>query len=167
MGSSLVSAAAAASPAPEVSASEEVQRVYQQLVTRFQASRRPTHQVVSEELHNEGRVLVALLAQSVELGDSIVKCLLGQTAGLVGLVQDLVVEDREVQGKAKADRVSGCQVLVGNGACALVGLEGLLGGLITLLAGCELGEVTVVVTLPAMLLAPYVLISATSTHILW
>ena len=32
--------------------------------------------------------------------DSIVKCLLGKMAGLVRSVQNLIVEDREVKGKA-------------------------------------------------------------------
>ena len=40
--------------------------------------------------------------------------LLGQVAGALWGVQDLVVEDREVQGQAQADGVGGCQVYQGD-----------------------------------------------------
>lgn len=72
-----------------------------------------TYEVVTEELHDESRVLVALLAQGVELcrqnisfgpctwkdmpfshtSNSIIKGKLGEVAGLVRGVQDFVVED--------------------------------------------------------------------------
>lgn len=57
------------------------------------------YQVVSQQLHDEGGVLVALFAQGVELSDGIIKSLLGKVAGLIGRVEDLIVEDREVQGE--------------------------------------------------------------------
>lgn len=71
-----------------------------------------THKVVTEQLHNQCRVLVALLAQGIELcgfhvsitlanwkqstgrtSNSVVKCLLGQVASLVRGVEDFVVEN--------------------------------------------------------------------------
>ena len=64
--------------------------------------RGPQGEVVAEELHDEGRVLVGLLVEGVELGDGIVEGLLGDVAGAVGAVEDLVVEDGEVEGKAEA-----------------------------------------------------------------
>jgi hypothetical protein len=84
--------------------------------------------------------------------DGIVKGLLGKVAGLVGGVQDLIVEDGEVEGKAKADGVGGGQVSLGNLSGVLVGLEGLVGGLLSLVADGKLSEITVVITLPTWLL---------------
>ena len=90
-------------------------------------------------------------------------------ASTVGRVQDLVVEDREVQRKAETDGVGRCELSLGNVggrlwtqsmfalqvnhvvASYLVGLVCGGSGNLALLAGSELGEVTVVVTLPAWL----------------
>lgn len=98
---------------------------------------------------------------------------LGHLAGLVGRVQDLVVEDREVQGEAKTDGVSGSELSGGDLSGSLVSLEGLVGGVLALVGHGELGEVTVVVTLPTSgiqslaLLLPDRINSACLTHILW
>ena len=73
---------------------------------------------------------------------------LGHLAGLVGRVQDLVVEDREVQGKAETDGVGGSELSGGDLGGSLVSLEGLVGGVLALVGHGELGEVAVVVTLP-------------------
>ena len=107
----------------------------------------PQGEVVAEELHDEGGVLVRLLRQSVELGDGIVEGLLGDVAGAVGAVEDLVVEDGEVEGKAEADGVGGGKVGGGNAGGSLVGIEGSRSGSLAGGTGLELGEVTVVVTL--------------------
>jgi hypothetical protein len=61
-GAALVSGAA-------VSASDEVQRVYKNRLVSKCVKWRPRiiiYQVVSQELHDEGRVLVALLAEGVK-----------------------------------------------------------------------------------------------------
>jgi hypothetical protein len=81
-------------------------------------------------------------------GNGLVEGGLGHLAGLVGRVQDLVVEDREVQGKTKTDGVGRGELSGGNLGGRLVSLEGLVGGGLALVAHGELGEVTVVVTLP-------------------
>lgn len=107
-----------------------------------------THKVVAEELHDEGGVLVALLTQCVELGNSVIEGLLGEVASLVRSVENLVVEDGEVEGKAETDGVSGRKLGLGNVGSVLVGVERLVGGVLALVANGELGEVTVVVTLP-------------------
>lgn len=86
--------------------------------------------------------------------NGIVKRLLGQMAGLVRRVENLVVEDREVEGKAQADGVGRGELGLGNLGGRLVGLEGLVGRVLALVANGELGEVAVVVTLPATLLDP-------------
>jgi len=130
-----------------------------------------TYQVVAEQLHDQGAVLVALLAQCVELcsrtsatapclrrkqsltGNGIIECLLRKMASLVGSIEDLVVEDREVEGKTQTDGVGGRQLGLGNLGGSLVGLERLVGRILATVADGELSEVTVVVALPIMGLA--------------
>lgn len=123
-----------------------------------------TNQVVTEELHNQGRILVRLLREGIELykinqsrsnnelkkhtSNSIIESLLGQLASLIGRVEDLVIEDREVKGESETDRMRGGEVSLGNFGGVLVGLEGLVGGLLALVTESELGEVAVVITLP-------------------
>lgn len=127
-----------------------------------------TYQVVTEQLHDQGAVLVALLAQCVELcgrvvrkqnrpsrearasltSNGIIKRLLGKVASLVGGVEDLVVEDGEVEGKTQADGVSGGELGLGDLGGSLVGLERLVGRILATVADGELGEVAVVVALP-------------------
>ena len=107
----------------------------------------PQGEVVAKELHDEGRILVRLLVEGVELGDGIVECLFGDVTGTVGAVEDLVVEDGEVEGKAKTDGVGGGKVSGGDARGGLVGIEGGRSGSLASLAGLELGEVTVVIAL--------------------
>ncbi len=113
--------------------------------------RGPEGQVVTQELHDEGRVLVALLRKGVELSNGVIEGLLGEVASTVGAVQDLVVEDREVEGKTKTDGVGGGKLGDGNVGSGLVSLERLVGRVLALVTGGELGEVSVVVTLPVKL----------------
>ena len=67
--------------------------------------RRPEREVVAQQLHDERAVLVRLLAERVELRDRLVERLLREVARALGRVEDLVVEDREVEREAEADRV--------------------------------------------------------------
>ena len=69
------------------------------------AVRGPESQVVAQQLHDEGRVLVALLVEMVELGDGVIERLLGEVARLLVLGLDLVLEDGVVEGEAEADGV--------------------------------------------------------------
>lgn len=125
-----------------------------------------TYQVIPQKLHDEGGVLVALLGQGVKLwvllassncvrldskhtGNGVIESLLSQLASLVGGVEDLVVEDGEVQSETETDGVRGGQAASSDVGGSLVGLERLVGGGLTLVANSELGEVAVVVTLPA------------------
>lgn len=52
--------------------------------------------------------------------------LLGQGAGPVGRVEDLVVEDREVEGQAQPDGVCGLHVLLAEIEGLLVGMLGVI-----------------------------------------
>jgi hypothetical protein len=76
--------------------------------------RGPQGEVVPEKLHDKGAVPVGLLGERVKLGNGIVECLLGEVAGTVWRVQDLIVEHREVKGQSQADGVSGGQLGLGN-----------------------------------------------------
>ena len=69
-------------------------------------------------------------------------------ASLVGGIEDLVVENREVESEAEADWMGGSQVGLSDLGGSLVRLEGLVGRSLALVAHGELGEITVVVTLP-------------------
>ncbi len=80
--------------------------------------------------------------------NSIIESLLGEVASLIWGVENLVVEDGEVQGKTKTDWVSWGKIALGNLGSGLVSLEGLVGGLLALVANGKLSEVAVVITLP-------------------
>ena len=69
-------------------------------------------------------------------------------ASLVRGIEDLVVEDREVEGKAETDGVGRGKLRLGNLGGSLVGVERLVGRILARVADGELGEVAVVVTLP-------------------
>ena len=153
----------AAVDSPAGSASDEVQRVCPVNIHSTDSGA-DAYQVISQELHDEGRVLVALLAQGVELGNGVVKGKLGQVAGLVWRVEDLVVEDGEVQSQTKTDGVGRREIGLGEVGGTLVGLEGLIRGLLALVANGKLGQVTVVVTLPVVVSSAQVISS--ETHIL-
>ena len=156
---------ASGAASPEGSVSEEVQRVCDGLLVideRNSGASRNTYQVVAKELHDEGGVLVALLAEGVELGDGIVEGSLGEVASLVGRVQDLVVEDGEVKSKSETDGVGGGEVGLGNLGGVLVSLERLVGGGLALVTKSELGEVTVVITLPVRRISGATLLKSSS-----
>lgn len=52
----------------------------------------PEREVVAQQLHDEGGVLVRLLGERVQLGDGVVEGRLRQPARAVRAVQDFVVE---------------------------------------------------------------------------
>ena len=87
---------------------------------------------------------------NLHTSNRIVESLLGKMASLIRGVEDLVVEDGEVEGKTQTDGVGGGQVGLRDLACVLVGLQRLVGRGLTLVTKSELGEVAVVVTLPAL-----------------
>lgn len=107
-----------------------------------------TNQVVSQQLHDQGRVLVALLAEGVKLRNGIIESLFSEVASLVRRVEYLVVEDREVEGETKADRVGGRKIGLSDLGGSFVGLKRLVGRFLSLVGRGELGEVAVVVALP-------------------
>jgi hypothetical protein len=80
--------------------------------------------------------------------DSIVESLLGQLAGLVWRVENLVVEHRKVQSETETDGVGGGEVLGSNLGGSFVGLKRHVGGSFALVTNGKLGEVAMVVALP-------------------
>jgi hypothetical protein len=90
-------------------------------------------------------------------------------AGLVGSVQDLVVENGEIQGKTQADGVRRGELGLSDLGSSLVGLEGLVSRVLALVANGELGEVAVVVALPNANISILARVDtrARSPYILW
>ena len=74
-------------------------------------------------------------------------------ASLVGRVEDLVVEHREVEGQTKTDRMGRSEVGLSDFRGALVGLERGIGGSLAAVANGKLGQVAVVVSFPVTRLA--------------
>jgi len=107
----------------------------------------PESEVVTEKLHDESGILVALLGKGIELGDGVVKRLLGKMASLIRGIEDLVVEHTEVQSETKTDGVRRCKVGLRDLGSSLVRLERLVGRSLALVANSKLGEVTMVITL--------------------
>ena len=85
----------------------------------------------------------------------IIERLLGEVASLVGGVQDLVVEDGEVESETEADRVRGRQFGLCNLGGGLVRIQRLVGRLLSSVTDSELGEVSVVITLPSGMLVKH------------
>lgn len=80
----------------------------------------------------------------------VIKRLLGKMAGLIGGTEDLVVEDREVEGKSKANRMSGSKISSSDLGGRLVSFQRLVGRILALVANGKFGEVTVIVALPVI-----------------
>ena len=73
--------------------------------------------------------------------------LLGQLAGLVGGVEDLVVEDGEVEGETQPDGVGGLHGRLGNVESILISLLGIVNNSSLGISYGNLGKIPVVVTL--------------------
>ena len=108
----------------------------------------PQCEVISQQLHDQRRVLIRLLAQRVQLCDRVVERRLRQSARAVRRVEYLVVEHGEVECQPEPDRVRRCQLGHGDVRRCLVRDQTVLGCLLAVVAGCEFCLVTVVVTFP-------------------
>lgn len=71
-------------------------------------------------------------------------------ASLIGRVEDLVIENGKVEGKAKTDRMSRGKISASNLSRGLVCLQRLIGRDLTLVALGELGKITMIITLPRL-----------------
>jgi hypothetical protein len=88
-------------------------------------------------------------------------------ASTVGTVQDLVVENGKVQCQTKTDGMRRRELSDGDIRSSLVGLKRLVSAVLALIAGGELGEITVVVTHPRETTLERQITSLEATHILW
>ena len=98
-------------------------------------------------MHDESRILVGVLVESVELRNCIVKCLLRKLASGFRVVKDLIVEYGKVQSETQADRVCGGELRHSNVGGLLVCVKGHLSGILAIGIIGEFGEVAVVVAL--------------------
>ena len=80
--------------------------------------------------------------------NSVIKCLLSEMASLVWGVENLIVEDGEVQGETKTDRVGGSEVGSRNFGSSFICFQRLICRYLALITKSKLGQVTMVVTLP-------------------
>merc|ERR1711862_751639 len=86
----------------------------------------PQCQVVPQQLHDKCRVLVRIFSNIIEFCNGILESSACHLASLIGVLQDLILEDREVQCKAQADGMRNCQVLLCNCLCFYIGQTGIL-----------------------------------------
>merc|ERR1712151_507065 len=107
----------------------------------------PQCQIVAEQLHNESRILVGVLGHVIELGDSILKRRAGHLASLVGIIQDLVLENGETECQSQADWMSDGEILFGDIMSFLVCRPRALSRLAFCVAVREFSDISVVVGL--------------------
>ena len=108
----------------------------------------PERQVVPQQLHNQCRVFVGLLAQSIQLGDGVVECLLRQPACAVRRIEDLVIENGEVECQPKPNRVGWRQLCCGNVRSCFVRDQTVLGGLLAIVSSRKFSQVPVIIAFP-------------------
>jgi len=99
----------------------------------------PQGKIVSKQLHDEGRILVGVLVERVQLGDGVVERLLGQVARALRRVEDFVVEHGEVEREAEPNRVRGLHLRLGDVERLAVGLLRVLNHRGSVLASGHLG----------------------------
>ena len=109
-------------------------------------SSRPQGEVVSQQLHNQRRVLIRVLRQAVELSNRLVERTLSNSARLAMVPDDLVIKHGDVERKAEANRVSRLQLLRVS-RCLIVGVLSFRGNFLFFVWIADLCQVAVVVSL--------------------
>merc|ERR1719183_890162 len=107
----------------------------------------PKSQIVTQKLHDQRRVLVAILVKGVQLSNSLIKGSLGELASLLGRVEDLIVEDGEVERQTEADGMRGLHLGLSNLEGLLVSLLRIFENLRSSVTHSHLGEVPVIISL--------------------
>uniref|UniRef100_S4RL07 Uncharacterized protein n=1 Tax=Petromyzon marinus TaxID=7757 RepID=S4RL07_PETMA len=105
----------------------------------------PQREVVAQKLHDERGVLVGIFVEGIKLGDGVVEGRLGQLAGLLRRVLDLIVKDGEVEGQTQADGMCGLHMLLADLVGLLIGLLGVEDNTITLVTRRHFRKVAEVV----------------------
>ena len=108
----------------------------------------PQCQIVSQQLHDQGRVAVTLLAQRVQLGDCVIECTLCQLASSVRSVEDLKVEHREVESETEAYRVRWRQLRCCHITSCLVCNQAALRSGLAIITSSKLSQISVIISLP-------------------
>lgn len=107
----------------------------------------PEGQIVSDQLHDGGGILVLFFLDLVNVGNGLIEGFLGKLAGSAGVVLNFVVENRVVKSQAQSNGVGGLEVTLGNFRGSLVGFVGIISGLGVGFSAGVLRDVSVVVTL--------------------
>merc|ERR1712117_221380 len=107
----------------------------------------PKSQIVTQKLHDQRRVLVAILIKGVQLGNGLIKGSLGELASLLGRVEDLVVEDGEVERQTEANRMRGLHLGLSNFKSFLVSLLRIFENSCSSVTHSHLGKVPEVIAL--------------------
>ena len=107
----------------------------------------PESEVVPDELHDSGGILVLVLLDLIDVSNGIVEGLLGQLAGFAGVVLDLIVENGVVEGKTEPDGMGGLEILLSLLSGALVGIMSVVTSLVVLSSGGVFRNVSEVVSL--------------------
>jgi hypothetical protein len=105
----------------------------------------PQRETVATKLHDQRRVLVRVLAQRVQLGNSTIERILCLLTSFVRLVEYLVEKYAEVEGQAESDRMAGSKVGPRECGGALVFGKRRLGETFAFGTRFELSQVSVVV----------------------
>ena len=104
--------------------------------------RSPEGQVVSQQLHDQRRILVGVFCNVVKLCNRILKRCAGHLASFIRIIQHLVHEDRVVQGQAKANGMCHQQIFFGHVSRLSICLPCLLGRFALLVTAAELCDVS-------------------------
>ena len=70
----------------------------------------PEGEVITEQLHDGGRITVLVFLETIKISDCVIKGLLGQFASNVRAAQNLIVEHRPVKNQTQSDRVGALQI---------------------------------------------------------
>jgi len=108
--------------------------------------RSPEQEVVTQQLHDQGGVLVILVLHAVEVGDGLVEGGSGHGAGFLRVLLNFIVEYGMVQSQAELKGVSAREGALSMLRCFRVSCECLLGSCVLLVLSGELGDVTEVVS---------------------
>ena len=88
-----------------------------------------------------------IFLDTFDVTDGIIEGGLSESASLGGVVEDFVVEHREVKGKSESDGVSGAEFGIGDLRSLGVTLESTIGSFLVVISGGVLSDVSVVITL--------------------
>mmetsp|Transcript_5563 Transcript_5563/g.10575 ORF Transcript_5563/g.10575 Transcript_5563/m.10575 type:complete len:232 (-) Transcript_5563:165-860(-) len=107
----------------------------------------PECEVISQQLHNESRILVRLFIKSIKFCDGIIKRRLGNRASAIRRVENLIVKHREVESQSETNRMCRGQFSRSNSRCGSVSVKSRRCASLTGTSSLELGEVTVIISL--------------------